>query len=120
MKKTIFLALAMLLSFQVFSQLSANQLTGKWKYTAETADGSIHGIFKFVLNEEKLAGDVITDDGYIIPFVKIEIREENKLYLEVKTESDVIKITVKVIENGFEGTGTYSMGESKIKGIKVE
>lgn len=120
MKKTIILAFAMLLSIQVFSQLNAKQLIGKWKYTAETTDGAIHGVFKFVLNEEKLAGDVITDDGYIIPFEKIEIREENKLYLEVKTESDLIKITVKVIENGFDGSGTYNMGEAKIKGVKVE
>ena len=51
---------------------------------------------EFVESEGKLSGNVITNDGYTIPFSKIELKPENVLYLELKTDSDLIKVTVTV------------------------
>lgn len=78
------------------------------------------GVFKFVEKEGKLTGEVLTNEGYTIPFTKIEIKEENQLYLELKTDSDLIKVTVKVEGKTFKGTGTSYQGEAPITGVKQE
>ena len=78
------------------------------------------GVFKFVENEGKLTGDVITSDGYTIPITKIEIKEENNLYLEIQTDNDLIKVSVKIDGNNFKGTGTSYQGEAPISGVKQE
>ena len=78
------------------------------------------GVFKFVETDGKLSGDVITNDGYTIPITKIEIKEDNNLYLEIQTDSDVIKVSVKIDGNNFKGTGTSYQGEAPITGVKQE
>jgi hypothetical protein len=78
------------------------------------------GVFKFVENQGNRTGDVITSDGYTIPITKIEMKAENNLYLEIKTDSDLIKVTVKVDGKNFKGTGLSYQGEAPITGVKQE
>lgn len=120
MKKLIILLFVLGLSISLFAQVTVKQVVGKWKYTVETPDGNMTGVFKFVETDAKLAGEVITDDGYTLPFSKIEIQADDKLYLEVKTENDLIKVTVKIEGENFAGTGTSYNGDAPIKGEKVE
>ena len=119
--KKIFLALLVVgLAFQVSASLKNKQILGNWKYEVDTGSEKMTGLFKFVEKEGKLAGEVVTDDGYTIPFTKIEIQEENKLYLELKTENDLIKVSVKVDGESFTGMGSSYSGDAPIKGKKVK
>jgi len=120
MKKLIVFLFVLGLSTSLFAKVTVKQVVGKWKYTVETPDGNMTGVFKFVETEGKLTGEVITDDGYMLPFSKIEIQEDDKLYLEVKTENDLIKVTVKIDGENFSGTGSSYNGDAPIKGKKVE
>ena len=120
MKKLFILLFVVGITTPIFAQLDSKQLTGNWKYNVVTDQGDMTGVFKFVDTEGKLTGDVITSDGYTIPITKIEIKEENNLYLEIQTDSDLIKVTVKVDGKNFKGTGTSYQGEAPITGVKQE
>jgi hypothetical protein len=120
MKKLFILTFVMMLASPIFAQLDAKQVVGNWKYSVVTDQGEMTGVFKFIEKEGKLTGEVLTNEGYSIPFTKIEIKEGNQLYLELKTESDLIKVTVKVDGKNFKGTGTSYQGEAPITGVKQE
>ena len=120
MKKLIILAFVMVLVSPIFAQLDNKQVVGNWKYSVVTDQGDMTGVFKFVETEGKLTGEVLTSEGYAIPFTKIEIKAESQLYLELKTESDLIKVNVKVEGKTFKGTGTSYQGEAPITGVKQE
>ncbi|HRX12951.1 MAG TPA: hypothetical protein P5210_14915 [Draconibacterium sp.] len=118
MKKLFILLFAACFAIPVFAQLDSKQLTGSWKYSVITDQGDMNGVFKFVEKDGNLTGDVITSDGYTIPITKIELKAENNLYMEIKTENDLIKITVKVDGKKFKGTGSSNQGEAPITGEK--
>lgn len=118
MKKLFTLLFILAIASSVFAQLHSKQLIGNWKYSVVTDQGDMTGVFKFVENQGKLTGDVITSDGYTIPITKIELKADNNLYLEIKTDSDLIKVTVKVDGKNFKGIGTSYQGEAPITGVK--
>ena len=120
MKKLFILLFVLGLTSPIFAQPDAKQLVGNWKYNVVTDQGEMTGVFKFVEKEGKLTGDVVTGDGYTIPFSKIEMKEENNLYLEIKTDNDLVKVNVKVDGKTFKGTGTSYQGEAPITGVKQE
>lgn len=120
MKKLFIFLFVLGITTPIFAQLDSKQLTGNWKYSVVTDQGDMTGVFKFVETDGKLSGDVITSDGYTIPITKIEIKEENNLYLEIQTDNDLIKVTVKVDGKNFKGTGTSYQGEAPITGVKQE
>lgn len=120
MKKLFILLFVLGIASPIFAQLDSKQLTGSWKYSVVTDQGEMTGIFKFTENDGKLKGEIITTEGYNIPMSKIEIKAENNLYLEIQTDSDVIKVNVKVDGKNFKGTGSSYQGEAPITGIKQE
>jgi hypothetical protein len=120
MKKLFILLFVLGIASPIFAQLDSKQLVGNWKYSVVTDQGEMTGVFKFIEKEEKLTGDVVTSDGYTIPITKIEIKAENNLYLEIQTDSDVIKVKVKVDGKNFKGTGSSYQGEAPITGVKQE
>ena len=119
MKKLIILLFVLGFSTSIFAQLKTKDVLGSWKYNVVTDQGDMTGTFKFVETDGKLSGNVITAEGYTIPFTKIELKPENVLYLELKTDSDLIKVTVTVDGKKFKGTGTSYQGEAPITGEKV-
>jgi hypothetical protein len=93
----------------------------KWNYTIETETGDeMTGVLIFVEKEEKLTGEVNSDDGGIFPMTKVEIKEENTLYSELKPEYDVLKITLEVKDKKFKGNGSTYEGEFTLFGEKTE
>ncbi len=118
MKKLCILLFVLGIASPIFAQLDSKQLIGNWKYNVVTDQGDMTGVFKFVEKEGNLTGDVITSDGYTIPITKIELKAENNLYMEIKTENDLVKVTVKVDGKKFKGTGTSYQGEAPITGEK--
>lgn len=120
MKKLFILLFVLISAVTVSAQLKSNQVVGNWKYKVITDNNELTGVFKFVEKDGKLTGEVITNENYTIPFTKIELKEANILYLELKTESDLIKVTVKVEGKKFKGTGSSYQGEAPITGEKQE
>jgi hypothetical protein len=118
MKKLFILFIVLTLSFPVFSQLTENQVVGNWDYTVDTGSDVLKGVITFAQDNGKLSGQVVTNDGYTLLFTKIELKPENILYLELQTDSDVIKISVTVENNRFKGTGSSYHGDAPISGIK--
>jgi hypothetical protein len=120
MKKLLILLLVLGIASPIFAKLESKQLTGTWKYSVVTDQGDMTGVFRFTEKEGKLTGEVVTSDGYTIPITKVEIKEENNLYLEIKTENDLIKVNLKVDGKTFKGTGTSYEGDAPITGEKQE
>ena len=120
MKKVFIFVFTLCISLQLFAELKTKQVVGKWKYTVVTDQSSISGSIKFIEKEGELAGEVYTDDGGIYPLTKIEIREGDVLYFELKPEYDVIKVKVTIEGKKFKGTGTTYDGEFMLTGEKTE
>ncbi len=118
MKKLFILLFVLGFTSPIFAQLKSSEVAGSWKYNVVTDQGEMTGTFKFTENDGKLSGNVITNDGYTIPFTKIELKPENVLYLELKTDSDLIKVKVTVDGKKFMGTGSSSQGDAPITGEK--
>ena len=120
MKKLFILLFALGFSAHVFAEITVVQVIGKWKYEVVTDQGSISGVFKFVETEGVLGGEVLTDEGYTVPISKIEMKEGDILYFEIKTDSDVIKVTMKIDGKTYKGTAASYMGEAPVTGKKME
>ncbi len=120
MKKLLALFFVLAISTQLFADIKEKHLIGKWKYTAVTDQGEMTGHLIFIEKEGKLSGEVNSDDGNSFPVTKIELKEGDLLYFEVKPEYDVIKVRVKVEGNKFKGSGSTYDGEFGLTGEKVE
>lgn len=120
MKKLLIILFILGVSTQLFAEIETSQVVGKWKYTVVTDQGEMTGVLKFVEKEGKLTGDVLSDDGNTFPMTKIELKEGNTLYFELKPEYDVIKVTVQIKGEKFAGTGSTYEGEFALTGEKVE
>jgi hypothetical protein len=120
MKKFIVLLFVLALSTQLFANISAKQVVGKWKYTIVTDNGDYTGTLKFVEKEGKLTGEVYSDDGGMFKMTKVEIKEGNVLYFELVPEYDPIKVTVKIEGKKFKGSGSTYEGDFPLVGEKTE
>ncbi len=120
MKKIFILLFVLGFSMPVFAEITVSQVVGKWKYEVVTDQGSISGVFKFVEKEGVLSGDVLTDDGHTLPLSKIEMKEGDVLSFEIKTDSDVIKVSMKIDGKTYKGTASSYRGEASVTGKKME
>lgn len=120
MKKLLVILFVLGISTQLFANISAKQVVGKWKYAIETDQGAMTGVLKFVEKDGKLTGEVTTEDGSMFSMTKVELKEGNTLYFEVKPEYEVIKVTLKIEGKKFKGNGSTYEGEFPITGEKTE
>ncbi len=119
MKKLLIFIFAIVLSYPLFAQPDFKPIVGKWKYIVDTGgQGEMTGILRIAEVDGKLTGDA-TVENYTIPFTKIELKEGNKLIIEMKTESDHYKVDVKVEGKKFSGMGSSYQGEAPIFGEKL-
>jgi len=110
MKKLFILFLVTTLSLSSYAGLKEKHVIGKWTYKVELDQETLTGFLEFEKKEGKLEGRIITENGETYSFTKIEIKEENILYLELKPEYDLIVITLKVEDGSYTGTGsTYNL-----------
>lgn len=118
MKKMFSLLFVLFVAVQLFAQPDSKEILGKWKYTVDTGESLMTGVVRIAEVDGKLTGDA-TVDGYTIPFTKIDYKEDKKLVIVMKTESDEYKIDVKVAGNKFSGMGSSYQGEAPITGEKI-
>lgn len=120
MKKILSVLFILCISAQVFAKITPKEIVGKWKFTVETDQGEMKGVFNFTEKDGKLAGEIVTDEGYNFEFDKVEIKGENTLYFTLTPEYDTIEVTLKINGKKFKGTGSGGNGEAPITGEKIE
>lgn len=98
------LVFVLLISLPSFAKLKEKHVIGTWKYKVETDQGDLTGSINIELKDGMLVGKVNTDDGETFAFEKIEIKEDNTLYLALDTGSDLLEISVTVKKKIMEGT----------------
>jgi hypothetical protein len=118
MKKMFSILFVLFISIQLFAQPNNKEILGKWKYTVDTGGNLMTGVVRIAEVDGKLTGDA-TVEGYTIPFTKIEYKEDKKLVIVMKTDTDEYKIDVKVDGNKFSGMGSSYQGEAPITGEKI-
>lgn len=118
MKKLFIFLFVLGFTSPIFAQLKSSEVVGTWKYKVIVDQGDMTGVFKLAETDGKLTGNVVSNDGYNLPFTKIELKADNVLYLELKTDSDLIKVTVTVDGEKFKGNASSYNGEAPITGEK--
>ena len=120
MKKAIILSFVFGVSLHASGGLKEKDVIGTWKYSVDAYDQVLTGVVIFEKNEGKLTGKAKTEGGETFSFTKVEIRENNILYFELKRKYDVVSATVTVENKQFKGTvGNYE-GSAPITGEKVD
>jgi hypothetical protein len=120
MKKLILLSIILSIALAGSAKLKPKHVTGQWKYEVDTGGSYLTGKLVFTETDGALKGEINTDDGYTIPMSKIEIKDDDKLYIEAKTEYDVIKLDLKVDGDAMTGMGSSSEGDAPIKCSRVK
>ena len=120
MKKLMLLVFALIIALPSFAALKEKDVIGTWKYKVETDQGDITGTIVFEKKEGKLVGEVHTDDGQILPFGKVEIQENDMVYMELDTGYEMMKVSVTVKSKVFEGRVVTDQVDFPITGEKVE
>jgi hypothetical protein len=120
MKKLMPALLVLCLSLQAFAAPDETDVVGTWKYRVETDQGDLTG--NIIINEKDgaLVAEVHTDEGEILAFRKVELREENLLYMELDTGYELMEISLTVKENVMEGTVESAQGSFPLSCEKVQ
>jgi hypothetical protein len=119
MKRLFFVIFILGITLTGFAEIKPKEMAGEWKYKVDTGSELMTGVFKFIEKDGELTGEIVSDDGYTIPFSKIEFKENNNLHLEAKTDNDFIKVDIKIEGMKFSGMGANYEGEAPISGEKT-
>ena len=119
MKRLLVTLFILTLSIQLFAKIKAKHIVGTWTYAVQTDQGNMTGTLKFTkAKKSKLEGEVLTDDGTTIPMLKIEIRDGDVLYFEVQPDYEVLRVSMKIAGDSYEGTVATDQGEAPVTGRK--
>lgn len=114
MKKLMLVVLVLGLALPSFAAIKEKDVIGTWKYKVETDQGELTGVIIIELKDEALAAEVNTDEGEVLTFSKVEIKENDVLYMELDTGYEILELTLTVKGKAMEGTvgneqGSYPM-----------
>jgi len=82
--------------------------------------GDLTGKFKIEKKEGKLHGEVYTSEGETFTFSKVELKEDDVLYMELNTGYEILEITLTVKGKAYEGTVGNEQGSFPMTGEKIE
>jgi hypothetical protein len=120
MRKLMLVLFVLGISLQSFAGPKEKDVLGTWKYKVETDMEDLTGTISIEKKEGNLAGEVNTDNGELLPFSKVEIQENDVLYMELNTGYELMKVTVTIDGKTFKGTVSSDSGSFPITGEKVE
>lgn len=120
MKKLMLVMLVLGTSLTSFAGPKEKDVLGTWKYKVETDQGELTGTVTIEKKEGKLVAEVHTDEGEVLPFSKVELKEENLLYMELDTGYDLLELSLNVKGKSMEGTLGSPGGSFPISMEKVE
>ena len=119
MKRLLLVLCVFVLSTPVLAKIKAKHVAGTWSYAVQTDQGDMTGSLKFTKAKKgKLEGEVLTDDGMTIPMTKVEIKEGDVLYFEIQPDYDVLRVSMKIDGDSYEGTVASDQGEVAVTGKK--
>ena len=104
MKKLMLAMLILSISLSSFAGPKEKDVLGTWKYKVEMDQGELTGTVTIEKKEGKLVAEVHTDEGEMLPFSKVELKEKDVLYMELDTGYDVLEISLTVKGKSMEGT----------------
>ncbi len=121
MKKLLFGLFILLMTTPVFAKIKAKQIAGTWTYSVQSDQGVMTGILKFTKEKKgKLSGEVFTDDGMNFPMSKVEIKEGDIVYFEIQPDYEVMKVSMTIEGEKYNGVVAVSQGEMTVTGEKKE
>lgn len=120
MKKLLILLFVVGVSLPSFAGLKEKHVLGTWSYKVETDQGTITGTMTFVKEDGKLAGEIFTDEGDSLKMIKVEIKENNVLYLEIQPDYEILKVSLTIDGKKYEGNVAVSDMQAPITGEKIE
>ena len=112
--------LVMGISVSLFALPKEKDVLGTWKYKVETDQGDLTGTITIDKKEGKLVAEVNTDEGEVLPFSKVELKEKDVLYMELNTGYELLEISLEVKGKSMEGTVESANGSMPISMEKVE
>jgi len=80
----------------------------------------VTGKIKIDKKEGKLVGEVYTDEGETFTFRKVELKENEVLYMELDTGYETFEITFTIKGKAYEGTVVNEQGSFPMTGEKIE
>lgn len=120
MKKLLFVLFVLGISLQSYAGIKEKDVIGTWKFKVEADEGDITGKLTIEKKEGKLVGEVMTDDGEMIPMSNVQIKDNDILYFEVDTGYESLNISVTMTKKTFSGTVGNDQGSYPMSGEKVE
>jgi len=120
MKKLMLVLFVLGISLQSFAGPKEKDVLGTWKYKVETDQGDLTGKIKIEKKEGKLLGEVYTDEGETFSFRKVELRENDVLYMELDTGYELLELSLTIKGKTFEGTVGTEQGSFPMTGEKID
>ena len=100
--------------------LKVKDVVGTWSYEIVTDMETSTGTLKFEKDGKGLTGQVITDEGQIIPLSNVQIKENNVLYFEMEVDYNLLKSTMTIEGKKYTGTIVADGGEVPVTGEKLD
>lgn len=120
MKKIMLVLFVLGITLPSFAGLKEKDVIGSWKYKVETDQGTLTGVIKIEKKEGKLVGVVNTDEGETFDFNKVEITENEVLYMELDTGYEMLELSLTLKDKMLEGTVGNETGSFPMTCEKVE
>ena len=119
MKNLLIGLFILLMVSPVYSKVKSKHIAGTWSYTVQTPDGDLTGNLEFTKAKKgKLSGKVVADDGNTFTMLKVELREGDVVYFEIQPDYEVLKCTMNISGDQYEGLVATSQGEVPVSGEK--
>lgn len=120
MKKLMLVLFILGITLLSFAGIKEKDVIGTWKYKVETDQGDLTGNILIEKKDGKLVAEVNTDQGEILSFSKVELKENDVLYMELDTGYEILELTLTVKEKVMEGTVGSAQGSFPISCEKIE
>jgi hypothetical protein len=120
MKKLMLVMLILGISLSSFAVPKEKDVLGSWKYKVETDQGDLTGTIIIEKKEGKLVAEVNTDEGEMLSFSKVELKEKDVLHMELDTGYELLELSLTVKGKSMEGTLGTAQGSFPITMEKVQ
>jgi hypothetical protein len=120
MKKLVIALFVLGMALPSFAGLKVKDVAGTWSYKIETEYETMTGTLVFEADGKELTGEVVTDEGQVIPMTKVEIRDNNVVYFELEVDYNVMETHMTVDGKEYTGTIVADGGELTVKGEKIK
>jgi hypothetical protein len=120
MKKLMLFVLVLGIALTSFASIKEKDVIGTWKYKVETDQEDLTGTITIEKKEGKLVAEVNTDEGEVFAISKVEIKDNDVLYMELDTGYELLELSLTVKGKTMEGKVGSEQGSFPMTCEKVE